>query len=207
MGLRKPLVAVFGVAATLFGVGLLLAPSLVYVQPIEDATTAVTEVDPATLMFAGGLVLGLYFVFVSRTGVADYTWSSDVERQFEKRLANPPEAVTADRQFLAADTVSGDVHSAIRSGGPHLASVQALLYETATSAYAEAANTSEAAAENAIEGGTWTNDRLAASFLAGSAGPETSRRDRLRLWLRPQKERHRRIDRTLAAIEQLQHET
>jgi hypothetical protein len=56
-------------------------------------------------------------------------------------------------------------------------------------------------AREAVAAGTWTDDPVAAAFLAGEGGPVPSLRARARLWLLPERERERRVERALRAIE------
>jgi hypothetical protein len=46
-------------------------------------------------------------------------------------------------------------------------------------------------------------DPVAAAFLAGEGGPEPGLAARVRLWLVPERERARRVERTVRAIEHL----
>ncbi|MFC6974660.1 hypothetical protein ACFQL1_08155 [Halomicroarcula sp. GCM10025709] len=73
------------------------------------------------------------------------------------------------------------------------------LSEVATTAHARAADGERSAAREAVRSGTWTDDRIAAAVLS----PETPFPvgARLRLWLDPERERERRLDRAVAAVE------
>lgn len=200
---RVVVAGVLGTAVTVLGVLLLLAPSVVYAGPLASLPAGVTE-NPTLLMFVAGVAATLYLGFAARSPRAAATADSLPAQRFEDVRTNPPEAVTADRRLLAAATIDREMQAAIRIGGPALQSVRSLLFDTAVHAYGTATEVSREAAQDAIERGTWTDDRMAASFLAGPDGPRPALIARLRLWVAPERERGRRIERTLAAIERLQ---
>jgi hypothetical protein len=70
----------------------------------------------------------------------------------------------------------------------------------ATDAYADAAGVSRSTAETAVARGSWTDDPLAAGVLAGEL-PVTAA---VAAQVLPRRERQRRAERTVAAIERLQ---
>lgn len=73
---------------------------------------------------------------------------------------------------------------------------------TARDVYATANGCDEATAERAVETGTWTDDRVAAAFLATTDdAPTFTVRERALAWLAPQRTLDRRVERTLDAIE------
>lgn len=74
---------------------------------------------------------------------------------------------------------------------------------TARDSYLTTTTTRPDAAERAIETGTWTDDRIAAAFLATDPDADVSflRRERILAWLTPQETFERRVGRTLSAIE------
>jgi hypothetical protein len=73
---------------------------------------------------------------------------------------------------------------------------------TARDTYATATDCDEATAGRAVETGAWTDDRLAAAFLATDHdGPTFTVTERALAWLTPERTLDRRLDRTLAAIE------
>lgn len=55
-------------------------------------------------------------------------------------------------------------------------------------------------AREAVERGAWTDDPVAAAFLAGAGGPAQPLGARLRGWLRPDTAFERRVERTVSAI-------
>ena len=73
---------------------------------------------------------------------------------------------------------------------------------TARDVYATANDCDETVAERAVETGTWTEDRVAAAFLAtADDAPTFTVRERALAWLAPQRTLDRRVGRTLDAIE------
>ncbi|MEF8812304.1 MAG: hypothetical protein V5A55_00560 [Halovenus sp.] len=196
-------VAVFGtlgVLLTAFGVALLVVPS---VGPVETLVRGVGDGDPTPLLLAASLVAGLYVVVAARSR-AESGERSAVDEAFEGTIATPPEEVTAERQQLVGGQLDRQLRAGMEAGGAPLRDARDWLAVTATHAYAEAATLPREEAQTAVERGAWTDDRVAAAFLAGPDGPAIPLSSRLRLWLAPARERRRRIERTLTAIEQVQ---
>lgn len=62
------------------------------------------------------------------------------------------------------------------------------------------------AVRDAIERGTWTDDRIAAAFLGGDPAPGFPLGARFRGWIRPSRAFERRVERTVTAIhERMEH--
>jgi hypothetical protein len=73
---------------------------------------------------------------------------------------------------------------------------------TARDAYAAATGCDEKTAERAVERGEWTDDRIAAAFLATEhEAPTFTVTERALAWLTPERTFDRRLDRTLDAID------
>jgi uncharacterized repeat protein (TIGR01451 family) len=73
---------------------------------------------------------------------------------------------------------------------------------TARDAYAAATGCDEETAERAVRTGEWTDDRVAAAFLATDhEAPSFTLTERALAWLTPQRTFDRRVDRTLDAVE------
>jgi len=177
---------VFGVLATLFGVGLVLAPGLVGSGPVGTAVDTVAAAGTAELMLVlGGVVAVLVGAVPWRRSRAD---------------GDPFEGATEhSTDDTHTDRLGTEVGTAVREGGEAWERVRSELAALAAETYADAANVSPATAEQAVHSGEWTGDDLAAGVLAGGV----PRWARLRLWLTPERERRRRIARTVRAIEQL----
>jgi hypothetical protein len=185
-----------GVAATLFGVASLFLPSLRGLWSGQQG-----RIDPATDAMAFvwlAVVVAAVAVLVVRANVRESRELSDSPAV--DRFAGQPSA-TADGTRVAADPLDADLRGAVRRGGEQLLTVRSLLRATAVDAYAEANDVSTARAQRAVERGAWTDDGVAARFLGSEAGLSLWR---LRLWLVPVRERQRRIERTIGAIERLQ---
>jgi hypothetical protein len=186
MGRVETGLGVFGVLATLFGVGLVLAPGLVVSGPVEGAVDMAAAAGTAELMLVlGGVVAVL---------VGAVPWRRS--RANGDPLERIPERPTDDRH---TDRLGTGVGVAVREGGEAWERIRLELAEVAVETYADTANISPSAAKQAVRRGEWTGDDLAAGVLAG----EVSGRARLRLWLTPERERRRRIARTVRAIERL----
>lgn len=202
---RVAVLGTLGTVLTAVAAAFVLAPdTLLAVGAIEAAVRAVSTTNPTVAMLAATLVVVAYLAVVARTPALEGPGpESDAERRFERAVANPPEAVTADRRQLTAAALEAELTSGIEAGGEGFATVRATLIRTATHAYAGYERTDVETARAAIAAGTWTDDRTAAAFLADEEGPTPAASARIRLWLAPERERGRRVDRTVAAIRDL----
>ena len=204
----RPRVAVLGTLgalATILGVAFVVAPDAVSAAPLRTAIDAISAAGPERVMLAGAAITGMYVIFAARTSgrTRSRRSATPAERAFEAAATDPPETVTDDRRRQTAAALDADFDSAVSHGGPDLQRVRRLLAQTAASAYAHQEDIPREKARQVIETGSWTGDQVAAAFLAGEAGPEPGLYARIRLWLLPETERERRIDRTVAAIQAL----
>lgn len=193
MGRVETALGVFGVLATALGVGLLFAPDLLGTGPVADLTGVVAEAGSTQLLLVLGFLTALLVGVAARPGSrpADPTGTAQFAETGDRRTA----ADSGGESLLGAD-----VETAIREGGSAWQRVQKTLIDTAMSAYAQREGIPQSAAVRAVEQGRWTDDQLAAGVTRG----RVSRRAQVRLWLVPERERRRRIERTTAAIERLQ---
>jgi hypothetical protein len=209
MHLRVAVLGVLGglltgaVAVLVFAPGLLLGTALA-----RAAVRIVSGLDPNTVSIwtALAVLAALAVVSWSPTG-SGYAPGTKAETAFERALADTPEAVTDDRRQVAAADLDSDLALAVFEGGEPFAEVREALFRTAVGVYAayERADL-ETRSYAAVAGGEWTDDRTAAAFLAEEDGPTPTLLARVRLWLTPERERRRRVDRTLAAIRHLREE-
>jgi len=193
MGRVETGLGVFGVLVTVLGVGLLFVPDLLGTGPVADLTGIVAETGSTQILLVLGFVTALLVGVVARPG----SGSADSAGTEQFAEAGPRKAAPdAGGESL----VGADIEAAVREGGTAWQRVRATLADTAMSAYAQREGVSQRVAAEVIEQGRWTDDALA----AGVVGEAVPYRDRLRLWLVPERERRRRIERTTAAIERLQ---
>lgn len=200
---RTALSGAGGVLATAVGAGLLFAPDLLLgLGPLDAAVTAFSGVETTTAGLAAGvLVLGAFFLTVRRSPTPEREGPpSSLDSRFERAATTPPERATASDQSLTGAAFDHEVRQAIEEGGDAFRDVRSVLYRTATSACAERMAVPESEAATLVDRGEWTDDPVAARFLARGTAPLSMR---LRRWLVPVRERERRIERTVAAIEQV----
>lgn len=202
MGWRRPTAALVGAVATLFGIAVLVAPVLLDVGPGAWAGSVIAGIDPVVFMIAGALVVTLYLLLAARRG-SPPDYASATDRRFETLVARPPEAATVDGGTVAGASIDDDLAVALESGGDSLATIRSHLAETAISVYADATGVRPDRAATLVRRGQWTQDGTAAWFLASADGPRPPPSARVRLWLMPERERWRRVERTLTAIESL----
>jgi hypothetical protein len=199
----RPRTAVLGgLGVLLTGIGwtALWAPELVAGLPVvRGVTGGLSGVDPTTVTLLAGAIAGLALAVAARTrGTAP----EPDDDPFAARVATPPEAVTADRRRETAAGLERTAERAVETGGRPLEELRSRLAATAAAAYAEAESADRERARRAVETGSWTDDPVAAAVLAAD-GPTPPVAARLRLWLAPGRERRRRIERTVRAIERL----
>ncbi len=205
--MRRLRLAVFGgVGALLTALAavLVFAPDLaVEATPVATVVRATAGADPATVALWTTLAVALALAVVAWTPFASGTGAGATESAFERALETPPEAVTADQRRLAAAEMDADLAAAVTDGGEAFDSVRAELARTAAAAYAEYERVDRETGRAAVAAGTWTDDHTAAAFLADGEEPTPTVAARARLWLTPERERRRRVDRVLAAIDRL----
>ena len=210
MRLRVAVFGTLGALATLVAAVFVVAPEvLLAVGPVEAVVGQLSGLDPTLVMLVATLVVGLYVAVAARSSPSERTVASasSAERRFDAAVTDPPEAVTADRRTLTAADVDADVDRAVASGGARLGAVRDALTGLVVEAYARRYQVRRAQARDVVASGDWTDDRVAAAFLGAEEGPQASLLSRVRLWLTPERERERRIRRTLAAATALTEET
>lgn len=195
---RRLLFTAVGILTTLFGALLLSAPSLESIEPVAILLNTVDILGPELIFLVIGLCLVGYLGLALRTPT-DSTDVSSVATRFERRIGQPPESVTVNDNQLAGWETDQHIDSAISEGGEDLRLVQKRLRTLAITIYGQSMNTTEPVARNAVATGDWCEDPTAATFLA--ADPHPPLEAQLRLLMFPAAERHRRIERTIAAIE------
>jgi hypothetical protein len=202
MRARTAVFGTLGAVATSVGVGLLLVPGFVRaLGPVDAAVTAFSTAGTTAVGLGAGLLALVALLVTARSGSAPERASpSRADSRFERAATAPPEEATASGGSLTGSGLDNDVRQAVEAGGDHLRDVRSLLRETATSAYAERMGIPEQQAAAVVERGEWTDDRVAARFLAADP-PGLSMR--VRHWLVPAQERERRVERTVAAIERV----
>lgn len=203
MRLRVAVLGGLGAVATALAAVFVFAPGIVRgIEPVDVAVGWLASVDPTLVILAGSAAVALYVLVSARTG-GDAGAMTGGEDPFAAAIDDPPEAVTADRRRMTAERVDRAIDRAVGVGGRSLGEVRDHLGRTATTAYAERERVGAERARAAVAAGEWTDDRTAAAFLAPESGPEPGLVARLRLWLAPERERQRRIERAAAAIERL----
>lgn len=202
MRLRVAVFGTLGLFVTGFGLALFTRPALVMVGPVETIVDLIGERDPAQLLLGTTALAGLVLLVAAHSS-QETARNSTVDELFEGMDTTPPEAVTADNQHLVGEQLNQQIQYGIESGGKQLRDTRDWLATAAVHAAIMAGDHTYEEAKTAVEQGTWTDDKIAAAFLAGPTGPSPTLASRLRLWLAPARERRRRIERTMTAIERV----
>lgn len=195
MNWHRPVFGGVGVVAILFGIGLLLAPTVSTIGPVAQTLQFVEAAGTTRVLLVTGAGLLAYLLVGLRSPDA-----SESELGVD-RFAPEPEP---DQSGLAGGRLNQQIQTAIDDGGESFATVRESLRGTAVSVYADAVGWSERQAGLAVEQGEWCSDSLVAAFLAGSDGPSLPFAAQVRLFVFPRRERRRRIERTVAVIERVQ---
>jgi hypothetical protein len=189
-----------GAALTLFGIAVLFVPSL---WPGQQGSA--DAAGPATFVWLAAIVAAVAVVVARASAAESVPADTPATARFDAGSAvsdtDQPAPASTERAVVA-EQVDADLRTAIRQGGESLAEARALLRATAVEVCGDTAEASAERAERAVADGTWTDDAVAARFLA----ERSTWRSRLRLWVAPARERRRRIERTIGAIERLQGE-
>jgi len=193
--LRTALAAAGAVAVLASGL-LFLAPGVVGgLAPVETVSRSTALSEDGARAFLFGLV-----------GVGCLLWVA----------ATPESATDEDTTFPPVEARTGDDASTVGGGFDRnlAASLSAAaegldgdevrpdLRALAADAVAAAQGCTRREARKRVAAGEWTDDRVAAAYLADGEGPPTLGR-RLRSRLRPRKTKRRRVERTVRAIEAL----
>ena len=197
MNWHRPVFGGVGVAAILFGIGLLLVPAVSTVGPVAQTLQFVETVGTTrVLLVTGGGLIAYLLVGLRSPEASEPDLGAD-------RFAPEPDP---EQSGLAGDRLDQQIQTAIDDGGESFATVRESLRKTAVSVYADAVGCTERQAWLAIERGDWCSDSLVAAFLAGSDGPSPPFAAQVRLFVFSRRERRRRIERTVAVIERVQGE-
>lgn len=199
MRVRVALFGVVGTLATLFAAGLLFAPDLIEtVLPIDPLVTIAEATDTRQLLLAGSVLVGLTLALAARSATRP-TREGEGGDAFDAATAEPPEAVTTARQRRTAEELQATIDEAVAGDEDALDAALARLRSTVADAYAQRTGCSIEDARQAVATGEWTDDRTAAAALARDDTLTFSLWSRLRLWLDPEAERRRRLNRTVRA--------
>lgn len=205
MSQQQIALAIVGALTTAFGVALLFTPNTVLIGPVEMLVADVENVGQGPVLLVAGIGVIAYLGIALRTTESE-TDTGQATRRFEQYIEQPPGTVPEDDRRLTASELDEGFTEAIENGGEPLVVLRRHLRTTAASVYADVMNTQTASAQTVVDEGEWCRDPVAAAFLAGSAGPSTPLQGKLRMFLLPRRERRRRIERTITAIEQLEYE-
>ncbi|WP_435178245.1 DUF7269 family protein [Halorussus sp. AFM4] len=186
------------------GALLTLAAAAVVVSPTlaDHASTAVGALasrDPRRVLLVLGSVVGAYAAWTARASRPEGPPPDAAAARFSDPGLRP-ESVTAVDRARTGESFDDRVARACEGDERAFRAVRARLADTAADAVARAADASPERARQAVGSGAWTDDPIAAAFLADESGPTFSLLARLRAWLDPAAERRRRIDRTVDAV-------
>jgi len=199
MRVRVVLFGVAGTLATLFAAGLLFAPDLLTsLAPIAPLVTIAEATDTRQLLLAGSLLVGLTLTLAARSATRPAREGEGGDA-FDAATAEPPEAVTTARQRRTAEALQTAIEETVDGDEDALDAVLARLRETVAEAYAQTTGCTLEEAQQAVAAGEWTDDRTAAAALARDDARTFSLWSRLQLWLDPEAERRRRLNRTIRA--------
>lgn len=197
----QQLSAVIGLCTMVLGAGVLLVPGVGTMGPVEALQENITDSGPERVLLLTGVVVIGYLAIGLRQPSETPDQSPDGQR-FDRATAITVSGESVNSHQPVADEL--DIDGAIESGGSSLQAVRGKLRRTVIGVYTDLYGTSEQAARTAVDRGKWCHDPVASAFLAGDSGPSFSLGRRLRLFVTPKRERRHRIERAIAAIEELE---
>ncbi|NEU57083.1 hypothetical protein [Halorussus sp. MSC15.2] len=195
--MRARVLGGLGALLTLAAAAVVVAPGLA--APVSAAVGVLESQSPERLLLVLGSVVGAYAAWAARGGTAERPPTDSASAIFEGVGARP-ESVSATDRTRTGEAFDRRVAAACDGDDRALRAVRATLADTAASAHARAADRTPDRARRAVETGAWTDDPIAAAFLADESGPRFSLPARLRAWLDPAAERRRRVERTIDAV-------
>lgn len=200
---RRLAAVVLGVGLTTFGLALTVVPSVTDRPPVAAIADSLAGLDRAQAVLLASLFAVGYVLLLVWVRGRDIQADEPSEGPFDRAQRAPPEQPTTDTARQMAAGIDARIEAATQTDGDGetVADLREPLAATATAVYAARTDSSPATAKAAVEAGEWTDDEAAAAFLAGETVPSPGAR--LRLWLAPERERRRRIERTVTAIERL----
>lgn len=200
MSKRVTIFGTAGVVLTLLAVALAVVPGTeALLGPLGDLLAGE---DPTRLLLLLGTLTGGYAVWTAWRRGDSPKATDDATTRYEAAADEPPEAVGVTDRETPGDGFDRRVEAALAGDSRALEPITETLADTARRALVRSRDCSEETARHAVETGSWTDDELAAAFVAGEDGPDYSLWTRLRGWLDPETERRRRIERTVAAVQQ-----
>lgn len=184
----RAVAGVVGAAVTLVALAFVLAPDSVgAVLPLQQFVTE----DPRLTVVAIAALIGLVSVAFARSGGTKSQPDPDI-------VDEPPETVPETGTTAPGSALTYRIDRAADGDEGAATDVRDVLRTSALRTLARDPSVDTAAAEERLQSGSWTEDTLAAAYLGGGTLPVSAR---LREWLAPERERRRRIERTVAAIE------
>ena len=190
---RRRLGGAVGAAAVVLAAGLFFAPGAVgSVLPVS-AVARSTALSAAT-----GRALALGCV-----GVGCLLWVTRASGDDDPGPALPSVAAPDDNEPVVGGGLDGDVEATVEAAaaGTDRDEARPELRSLAVDALVHVDDCDRTTAKRRVEAGEWTDDPVAAAYLAdGSTG---SLRRRLAAQLRSRTTARRRVDRTVAAVEAL----
>lgn len=196
-----------GLAAVGFAAALAFAPEAVgSAIPIDDVVRNTPLSEAALRALAVALIGAICTVWVvwtagpSRDDQLPDGPMTAAKTDFETLRTEPPEHATAgpvvgepfdDRLVRSAEAAAKDSDRDAARREVHTLTV---------SVVAHVEECTEEVAEEVVQDGEWTDDRIAAAYVAGRESALPFRK-RLRAWLRPWRTRIDRIERSLTAVQ------
>ena len=188
------------VVALGFAVVLATAPSALPPAIGEEIATVEEAVDPEYVLLGVGVVVGLFALWRSYFSGATDVRDGGVDRERTSPSATDV-AVIGERTTRRADATIDALERGTRADPDRITRE---LRDAARAVERARGHSSERAAER-VRNGEWTDDQIAATFLGDDSAGRLSLWHRLRRWLFPGRTFERRLERTLATLEDHAH--
>ena len=198
--MRTRVLGGLGALLTLAAAAVVVSPTLA--DQMSAAVGFLESRDPQRVLLVLGSVVGAYAAWAARASSSERPPTDTPSARFSD-LGARPESVSAVDRTRTGESFDDRVAAACEGDERALRAIRVTLADTAADAVVRVADAGPERARRAVETGAWTDDRVAAAFLAGESGPNFSLLARLRAWLDPAAERRRRIDRTVDAVSRI----
>lgn len=189
--LLRWLLAGLGISALIVGIGMVASPGLASSVPI-DVLLAIAGNDYVVIAAVGALT------FIASVGALAGRTTTELD---QAEMPDPEEVWGAPRMGAEFDNAIKDGSGFAGVFGETRESVRSRLTEAAIAVKMRRAGCGREAARQAIEEGDWTDDHVAATFLASESYSGPSLTNRLNARLRGSTWFAHAVHRTVAAVE------
>lgn len=181
-----------GLVATALAAAIVFAPETLGIEGVLGTLDGVPSAALLSALGVAVLLVGAVTAWPTAGGSGTETTG------YATAIESPPESVTVPADTLVGAQLDATVADAVEGEDAAMVAVLERLRGAATTVHARVTDCERSAAREAVRAGTWTDDRVAAALLSPTTPFPLGAR--LRMWLDPERERERRLRRTVTAV-------